>query len=149
MPSVIAMNEVNVKLKQEIWQKFVELQHVFLATVDGNQPRLRPVTLIRLKDRLFVATGAEDAKVRQIKQNPKVEFCLLLEEGENKGTIRAECTAELVKDGKVKAEAYGRVPFMKEFWSNPEDPSYALIELRPTGYEYMRLGSMQAMKVKP
>jgi uncharacterized pyridoxamine 5'-phosphate oxidase family protein len=142
------MSSTHEDLKQEIWRSFVEQQNVFLATADGNQPRLRPVTLIRLKNRLFVATGAGDAKVKQIKQNPKTEFCLLLEKEGKKGTIRAECVAELVQDRNLKAEAYNKIPFMKEFWSSPEDSGYALIELRPTGYEYMRAGSMGAIKVR-
>lgn len=142
------MSNANDRLRKEIWQNFVEQQHVFLATVDGDQPRLRPVTLIRLGEKLFVATGSGDAKIKQIRQNPKTEFCLLLEKGEEKGTIRAECLAQVVKDKAVKAEAYHRIPFMKEFWSNPEDPHYALIELQPIAYEHMRIGSMEALKVK-
>jgi uncharacterized pyridoxamine 5'-phosphate oxidase family protein len=142
------LSNADDRLRKEIWRNFVEQQHVFLATADGDQPRLRPVTLIRLGDRLFIATGAGDAKVKQIRQNSKTEFCLLLEKGEQKGTIRAECLAQIVKDKAVKTEAYHKIPFMKEFWSSPEDPRYALIELKPTGYEYMRIGSMEALKVK-
>ena len=141
------MSDTNEKLKKEIWQSFVEQQHVHLATVDGDQPRLRPVTLIRLGSKLFVATGAGDAKVRQIERNPKAEFCLLLEKGEQKGTIRSQCTARLVEDKKVKADAYEKIPFMKDFWPSPEDPRYALIELDPNRFEYMRIGSTEALKV--
>jgi uncharacterized pyridoxamine 5'-phosphate oxidase family protein len=143
------MSNTQEDLKQEIWRNFVEQQTIFLATADGNQPRLRPVTLIRLKNRLFVATGARDAKVKQIRQNPKTEFCLLVEKEGRKGTIRAECEAELVQDSNLKADAYNKIPFMKEFWSSPEDSGYALIELQPTGYEYMRTGSIEAVKVRP
>ena len=142
------MNDLQEALRREIWRSLVEQQSVFLATADGDQPKLRPVTLIRLKNRLFVATGTHDAKVKQITQNPKAELCLLVEEEEKKGTIRAECIAELVKDPNLKAEAYHNVPFMKEFWSNPQDPSYALIELRPTNFEYMRPGSMEAVRIR-
>lgn len=142
------MSDDKEKLRKEIWQNFVEQQHVFFATADGDQPRLRPVTLIHIGKRLFVATGAGDAKVRQIKQNPKTEFCLLLEKGEKKGTIRAQCMAEVVEDKKVKTDAYNKIPFMKDFWSSPEDPHYTLIELRPEGFEYMRIGSMEAIKIK-
>jgi len=136
-------------LRKEIWSHFGELQNVFLATVEADQPRLRPVTLIHLGDRLFFATGIGDAKVGQIKRNPKVEFCLLLEKGESKGTVRVECLANLVADKTVKSELYNKVPFMKEFWSSPEDTRYALIELLPKGFEYMPIGSMQATKIRP
>jgi len=135
-------------LKREIWSLFSGLQNVFLATADGDQPRLRPVTMMRLGDRLFFATGISDAKVKQIRGNPKVEFCLLLEKGESKGTVRAECLAKIVTDNVVKSELYNKVPIMKEFWSSPEDKTYALIELTPRGFEFMPVGSMQATKVK-
>jgi len=136
-------------LRREVWSHFGELQNVFLATADGDQPRLRPVTLMRLGDRLFFATGAGDAKVKQIRSNMKVEFCLLLEKGASKGTVRAECLAKIVTDLAVKSELYNKVPFMKEFWSSPEDKTYTLIGLTPKGFEYMPIGSMQATKIKP
>jgi len=135
-------------LKREIWSLFSELQNVFLATADGDQPRLRPVTMMRSGDRLFFATGIGDSKVKQIKGNPKVEFCLLLEKGESKGTVRAECRAKIVTDSSVKSELYNKVPFMKEFWSSPEDKTYALIEMTPEGFEFMPIGSMQATRIR-
>jgi uncharacterized pyridoxamine 5'-phosphate oxidase family protein len=136
-------------LKKEVWSHFGELQNVFLATAEGDQPRLRPVTLMRLGNRLFFATGSGDAKVEQIKRNPKVEFCLLLEKVESKGTVRTECMAKIVTDMTVKSELYNKVPFMKEFWSSPEDKRYTLIELTTKGFEYMPIGSVQATKIKP
>lgn len=136
------------KLRREIWSFFAEQQCVFLSTVEGDQPRLRPVTLMRFGDKLFVATGMGDAKVEQIRQNPKTEFCLMLEKDGKQGSIRAECTAELVSDSKTKTEVYNSVAFMKKFWNSPDDPRFALIALQPTGFEYMPLGSMQAAKIK-
>lgn len=142
------MSVSDEKLRREIWSSFVEQQAVFLATVEGDQPRLRPVTLLRFGDRLFVATGMGDAKVKQMKQNPKTEFCLMLEEDGKHGTIRAECTTELVVDSKTKTEVYNSVAFMKEFWNSSDDPRFALIALHPKSFEYMPLGSMQATKIK-
>jgi len=136
-------------LKREVWSLFGELQNIYLATVEGDQPRLRPVTLIRSGDRLFFATGAGDAKTVQIKGNPKVEFCMLLEKGESKGTLRVECLAKAVTDMSVKSDLYNRVAFMKQFWSSPEDERFMLFELTPKGFEYMAIGSMQATKIKP
>ena len=88
---MINLRNNSKKLLKEIWDHFNEQQYVFLATTDGTQPRVRPVTLLYIQNRLFVATGTKDAKVKQIKQNPKTEFCLLIEKEEKKGTIRTEC----------------------------------------------------------
>jgi len=142
------LSNVSDELKREIWSNFSEMQHIFLATVDGNQPKVRPVTLIRLKDRFFVATGSNDAKVRQLKQNPKAEFCLLLEKGESKGTLRAECSAKIVMDKGVKADVYHKVAFLKEFWKSPEDLGYTLVELQPSAFEYMKPGTIESVKVQ-
>ncbi len=138
----------NSELKKEILSSFVEQQTVYLATSDKDQPKVRPVTLIHSKNRLFIATSASDAKVKQIKQNPKTEFCLLLEKGEAKGTLRAECMAEIIKDMKIKSELYDKIPFMKEFWKTPSDPSYALIEFQPSSFEYLKPSTMTTVKVK-
>jgi len=138
----------NDKLKQEIWSSFNEQQHIFIATAEGDQPRLRPVTLIRLQNRLYVATGANDAKIKQIKQNPKTELCLMLEKEGQHGTIRAECIAKIVADANTKAKIYNKIPFLKEFWKSPEDPGYTLVELQPKSFEYMPPGSIQSVKIK-
>ena len=132
----------------EVWEKFGEQQYIFLATADEDQPRVRPVTLIHHQKKFFVATGTEDAKVNQIKNNPKVAFCLMIEEGDQKGTIRAMGQAEIVKDLDIKTDLYNRVSWMKEFWKSPMEPSYTLFRVHVQGFEYMKPGSMQAVKIQ-
>ena len=142
------MNDVNDELIQEVWKSFSGELHIFLASKEGDQPRVRPVTLIRLQNKLFVTTGSNDDKVKQIKQNPKTEFCLMLEREERKGTIRAECEARIVENKDIKADVYNNISFAKEFWESPEDPNYTLIRLQPEAFEYMKPGSIQAVKIK-
>ena len=141
------LNDKTGKLKREIWGHFDEQQYVFLATAEGNQPRVRPVTLIKLQSKLLVATGSKDAKVLQMKSNPEIEFCFLIKKGEKKGTIRAECTAKIVEDLNIKTTVFNEVSFMKEFFETPSDPNYTLVELNPIKFEYMKPDSIQAVKV--
>ena len=136
------------KVKEDAFGHFVEQQCIYLATAEGNQPRVRPVTLIHLRDGFYVATGSDDAKTKQIQRNPRVEFCLLVEEKESKGTIRVECIANLVKDEEIRAYIFEKIPFMKEFFKTPKDPKYALIKLEPKAFEYMKPGSIQSQKIK-
>jgi uncharacterized pyridoxamine 5'-phosphate oxidase family protein len=142
------LNDVNDELIQEIWKSFSGEPHIFLATVEGDQPRVRPVTLMHLQNKLFVTTGSNDAKVKQIKRNPKIEFCLMLEREERKGTIRAECEARIVENKDIKADVYNNISFAKEFWKSPEDLSYTLIRLQPNAFEYMKPGSIQAVRIR-
>ena len=141
------MNNQNAEL-HEIWNYFHKHPNVFLATVDGDQPRVRPVTLVHLKNRLYVTTGSDNAKVKQIRENSKIEFCLLFEKGERKGTIRAECQAQILQDKEVKTDIFKNIPFAKEFWKNPEDPNFTVIALRPKSFEYLKPGSMEAMRIE-
>ena len=141
------MNDKSVEL-QEIWNRFDGEPYIFLASVDGDQPRVRPVTLVHFRDELYVTTGSNDAKVKQIKQNPKTEFCLLLEKGDRKGTIRAECVAQIVKDKDVKAHVFNTISFAKEFWKSPDDPNYTVIKLKPISFEYMKPESIETIKIE-
>jgi uncharacterized pyridoxamine 5'-phosphate oxidase family protein len=138
---------LNVELK-EIWNSFDGEPHVFFATVDRDQPRVRPVTLIHFRKKLYVTTGSDDAKAKQIEQNNKTEFCLLLEKGERKGTIRAECVAQIVKNKDVKIDVFNNISFAKEFWESPEDPNYTVIRLKPVSFEYMKPGSIEAVRIE-
>lgn len=136
-------------LKKEMLRRFKIQQNVFLATAEGDQPRLRPVTLIKFQNRFFFATGSSNAKVKQIRHNPKTEFCLMFGRKGSRGTIRAECIATFIMDKKTKANVFDNVPLFHEFWETPEDPSYVLIELKPFGFEYYQPGNKEAIQVKP
>lgn len=62
------------ELKEEVWRHFKDFQYVFLATVEGNQSRVRPVTLIYFDKRFWITTDTESAKVKQIQGDPNIEF---------------------------------------------------------------------------
>ncbi|MDR2785769.1 MAG: pyridoxamine 5'-phosphate oxidase family protein [Treponema sp.] len=48
----------------------------YLATVDGDQPRVRPMGFVmNHKGRLYMCTNNTKDVYRQIKANPKIEIC--------------------------------------------------------------------------
>ena len=108
------------ELKKVTWGCLKDCQVVFLATVDGDRPRVRPVTLLRKGDDLFTVSRLRSSKVKQIMKNPRVEFAFSVS---NAGfnSIRVECMAEVVNDKKVKAEVY-------------DSPEHDLIRLVPTRF---------------
>ncbi len=73
------------ELKEEVWAHFKNFQYVFLATLEDNKPKVRPVTLIYFDDRFFITTDTKSAKVKQIGKNSNAEFCLLLQEDDIDG----------------------------------------------------------------
>lgn len=71
----------------------------FLATADGDQPRVRPFGTANIfEDKLYIQTGKGKAVARQIMKNPKVEISAMYK-GE---WIRL--SGELVLDERVEAQ---------------------------------------------
>jgi len=134
-------------LKEEVWRHFKDFQHIFLATSEGDQPRVRPVTLFYFDGRFWVLTGTNNAKTKQIRKNPRIEFCLLLERGENRGYIRGAGLAQIVKDRETRARVAEHCDFFSEFWKSSEDPNYTLIQLQLTEIEYLRPDETAAQKI--
>lgn len=71
----------------------------YLATVDGDQPRVRPFGTINLfEGKLYIQTGKVKPTSHQLAANPKAEICAFTE-----GTwVRIAC--ELVEDDRFEAK---------------------------------------------
>ena len=70
----------------------------YLATVEGDQPRVRPFgTAMVYEGRLYIQTGRVKAVSRQLADNPKAEICAF-----HKGTW-VRITGELIEDDRVEA----------------------------------------------
>ena len=69
----------------------------YLATVDGDQPRVRPFGTVNIfEGRLYIQTGKSKPVARQLYANPKAEICAFME-----GTwLRVGC--ELIEDDRVE-----------------------------------------------
>lgn len=132
---------------KEAWSRFKDFQHVFLATMEGEQPRVRPVTLIQFNKRFWITTGTRSAKVKQIQKNPKVEFCLLFKERDRNCCIRVAGLAKIIKDKETKAMIAGHCDFFSEHWKSVDDPSYTLLEICPAEIEYVRPDKTTRMKI--
>lgn len=70
----------------------------YLATVEGDQPRVRPFgTAHVFEDRLYIQTGKVKAVSKQLLENPKAEICAF-----TKGEWIRVC-GELVEDDRMEA----------------------------------------------
>lgn len=142
------MAHEKAEMKREVWRQIGKTQTVFLATVDGDQPRVRPVTLIHFDEKLWITTVTEDAKVRQIKMNHKVELSWYFGEEGKRGSLRFAGTAEIVEDREWKAQIADAVEWFNAFWKSVDDPGYTLLRISPEEVEYMRPGEMEIHKMR-
>lgn len=86
-------------LKMERVVKFLkDANTYYLATVDGDQPRVRPFgTAHVFEGKLYIQTGKSKDVSKQIHANPKVEICAFL----NGEWLRL--AGELVEDDRIEA----------------------------------------------
>jgi len=124
--------------KAEIWRRFKDCSYVFLATREDDQPRVRPVTIVNFDQRFWILTGTRSAKVTQIRENAKIEICLLFEEGRHQGYIRAAGFAKIISDRETKVKVAKHCDFFNRHWESPNDPNYTLLELKLDEIEYLR-----------
>lgn len=71
----------------------------YLATIDGDQPRVRPFGTAHIfEGKLYIQTGKSKPVSKQLAANPKAELCAFKD-----GTwLRVAC--ELVEDDRVEAK---------------------------------------------
>ena len=66
---------------KEIYEFLKECGTYFLATCEGDEPRVRPFGTINIfEDKLYIQTGKSKNVSKQIESNPKVEICGLLKD---------------------------------------------------------------------
>ena len=71
----------------------------YLATVDGDQPRVRPFgTINEFEGKLYIQTGKVKPTSRQLAENNKAEICAFIADS----WVRIAC--ELVEDDRVEAK---------------------------------------------
>ena len=71
----------------------------YLATVEGDQPRVRPFgTINEFEGKLYIQTGKVKPTSKQLAANPKAEICAF----SDGAWIRVAC--ELVEDGRFEAK---------------------------------------------
>jgi len=143
------MKEVNI-LKDEIRRYFKRSTVAFLATADGTQPRVRPVSLIYCERAFWVATITSDAKMKQLRKNEKVELCYIINgrrKDRNKGYIRITGIARITRSKKERKKIAREIPFFKVFWQHTDDPSYTLLKIRVREVEYLRSEEFTAIRL--
>jgi general stress protein 26 len=133
---VLAMVEETEDIKEALNQ-FEDFQHVFLATMDGDQPRVRPVTLISFDRKFWITTDTWSEKVKQIQKNPKVEFSFAFEKGNSDCCIRVTGLAKIIKDRQVKTKLARHCDFFTKHWKSVDDPNYTLLQMFPSEATYV------------
>ena len=107
-----------------------------LATDDGGQPRVRPVSPVRTDGFVvYVANLRAYHKTAEIAANPKVELCYLDDAHDQ---VRITGVAEVVTDRALLQEIWDANPLMRKYLGSLDNPQLLVYRVRPTRVRYMR-----------
>lgn len=107
----------------EVYEFLKEAQTYYLATVEGDQPRVRPFGTVDIfEGKLYIQTGKVKAVSKQIEANPKVEICAF------KDGKWLRIAGELVRDERVEAKEHmlDNYPSLKGMYSATDDNTEVL-----------------------
>src|SRR5256885_16811820 len=91
-----------------------------LATLDGDQPRLRPVSPVRTDGfTVYVANLRAYHKTAEIAVNPRVELCYL---DEHHDQVRLTGTAEIVTDRALLQDIWDTNPLLRQYLGTLDNP---------------------------
>lgn len=103
---------------EEIIQFFDDAKMFFIATVEDNQPRVRPFGgLLSLDNKLYFNTNSTKDVYKQMIENPRVELCAF-----NKGTwIRISGEAVKETSDELKEIMFKAQPGVAKLYQGKED----------------------------
>lgn len=107
-----------------------------LATIDGDQPRLRPVSPVRTVEfTVYVANLRMYHKTVEIAANPHVELCYL---DEHHNQVRLSGTAAILTDRELIADIHRSHNLLRQFMPDPFDPNLVIYQITPFQVRYMQ-----------
>lgn len=108
---------------QEVYEFLKKCGTFYLATEEGNQPRVRPFGVVNIYEgKLYIQTGKVKNVSKQIQINPNVEICAFAD-GK---WIRLE--GKLVRDDRIEAKAsmLDANPILKNMYAADDDNTEVL-----------------------
>lgn len=107
-----------------------------LASLDGDQPRLRPVSPVRTEAfTVWVASMRSSGKTAELERNPRVELCYLSSEHDQ---VRITGRAVLVADGPERQAIWDANPLLRAYLKSIDNPEFLLYRCEPERVRFMR-----------
>jgi general stress protein 26 len=108
----------------------------YLATIDGEQPRVRPVSPVRTDGfTVYIANLRSYHKTEEIAANPRVELCYL---DEHHDQVRITGVAEVVTDRAILQEIWDSNPLLRQYLGALDSPELMVYRIQPTRVRFMR-----------
>lgn len=100
---------------KRVYEFLKQCGYYFLATVDGDKPRVRPFGTVNLfKNRIYVQTGKVKSVAKQLKQNPHVELSAMNNDGK---WVRVSAEAVLDESFEAQESMLNEYPSLKSMYA--------------------------------
>jgi len=107
-----------------------------LATADGDQPRVRPVSPVRTDGFVvYVANLRGYHKTEEITANPRVELCYL---DAHHDQVRLTGVAEVVTERPLLEEIWNTNPLLRQYLGSLDNPALIVYRIRPNRVRFMK-----------
>ncbi|MBW3629150.1 MAG: pyridoxamine 5'-phosphate oxidase family protein [Gemmatimonadetes bacterium] len=116
-----------------------------LATMDGDQPRVRPVSPVRTDEfTIYVANLKSYHKTGEIQINNRVELAYVNEDHDQ---VRITGTAEVVQDRELIEDIFRKTPLLRHYLGSPDNPELIIYRIVPTHVRYMQEWALEYYEV--
>lgn len=117
----------------------------YLASMDGDQPRLRPVSPVRTDGfTVYVANLRNYHKTAEIAANPKVELCYL---DDHHDQVRITGVAEVLTDRPLLQEIWDANPLLRQYLGSIDNPALIVYRIRPNRVRFMKEWALEYHEV--
>ncbi len=121
--------------KEEVFDLIADAGFGFLATLENEQPRVRPMMpYLTEEGDMLLAVLSTSRTIEQVKENPRVEICYV---DRKMAFCRVSGTAKISDSLDKKAVVFENVPMLRQYFGSPEDPNFVLIEIDTGSVEAM------------
>jgi len=111
-----------VKIMNEILKFITDAKTFYIATVDGDKPKVRPFGLIvEHEGKLYFCTNNQKDVYKQLVSNPNFEVSTMSESGQ---WIRLQGKAVFDGNTAVKAKAFEIMPMLANMYNSPDNPIF-------------------------
>jgi len=116
-----------------------------LATMDGDQPRLRPVSPVRVEGfTIYIANLRVYKKTAQIEANAKVELCYM--DGDH-NQVRITGTAEVLNDRPLMKDIWQKNRLLEHYLGSIDNPQLIVYKVIPNRVTYMQEWALEYWEV--
>ena len=122
-----------------------EAKFPMLSSIDGDQPRLRPVSPVKTDGfTVYVANLKAYHKTKEIASNPNVELCYMDSKHDQ---VRISGVVEVLKDAGELQAIWDANPLLRQYLGTIDNPMLIVYRIVPRQVRFMREWALEYHEV--